>query len=249
MNALKPLITSARPLYRELQVIYRNLPATECRCDHPGVCCAFLPEMTGIEALRWLSIILEMPQQERNKIVRKFVEFYFTNPLRHTGCPFLSSGACSIYPHRTFACRAYGLWSRKIGSARTRQSRQDRRALLEMWQKFGVSLPVEILESEIDYCDKVHPLSEEPLSDEQLMADLQQMYVLDQLLPGLKQKFEEEYHSDFSFLITSLIFGQRKTILGKFAVIKEMVAHGTDERLQIMLKKVGPKIMDQFTVT
>jgi Fe-S-cluster containining protein len=194
--------------------------------------------MTGIEALRWLSIILEMPQHEQNKIVRKFVEFYFTNPIRQAGCPFVANGSCSIYEFRTFACRAYGLWSRKTGSTRTRQSRQDRRALVEMWQQFGVSLPLELVESEIDYCDKVHPLSEEPLSDEQLMADLQQLYVLDQLLPELKQKFEGEYHSDFSFLIISLIFGQRKTILRKFAVIKEMVGHGTDERLQEMLRKV-----------
>jgi hypothetical protein len=96
--------------------------------------------MTDIEALRWLSIILEMPQHEQTKIVRKFAEFYFTNPIRHAGCPFLSNGSCSIY--------------------------------------------------------------------------------------------------EFSFLITSLIFGQIKTILGKFAVIKEIVRQGSDERLQAMLGKV-----------
>jgi Fe-S-cluster containining protein len=194
--------------------------------------------MTGIEALRWLSIILDMPQHEQTKIVRKFVEFYFTNPIRHAGCPFLVNGSCSIYEFRTFACRAYGLWSRKIGSTRTRQSRQDKRALVEMWQQFGVSLPLELVESEIDYCDNVHLLSEESLSDEQLMADLQQLYVLDQFLPELKQKFEGECHSDFSFLMTSMIFGQRKTILGKYAVIKEIVQQGTDERLQEMLGNV-----------
>jgi Fe-S-cluster containining protein len=249
MNALKPLIKRAKPLYRELQVIYRNLPETECRCDQPGVCCAFLPEMTGIEALHWFSIILEKPQHKKTKIIRKFVQFYFTNPIRHTGCPFLAKGSCSIYEFRTFACRAYGLWSRDTGEIRTRQSRQDRRKLIQMWERFGVCLPKEMVESEIDYCDKVSGLAEEPLSDGQLMAYLQQVYGLDQLLPELKQSFEEEYHSDFSFLVASLVFGQRKAILGKYAVIKDIVQKGRDERLNMMLEKVSPAIMDQFTVT
>jgi Fe-S-cluster containining protein len=238
MNGLNSLIKKAKPLYRELQLIYSNLPDTECLCERPGICCEFLPEMTCIEALQWFNIMQRMPARQKNITYQKFVEFYLTNPIRHAGCPFLTNGSCSIYEFRTFACRAYGLWSRNTGSARTRQSRQDRRALVKMWQQLGVSLPLEIVESEIDYCDKVHPLSEESLSDEHLMANLQQLYVLDQFLPELKQKFEGEYHSDFSFLITSLIFGQRKTILGKFAVIKEMVEHGTDERLQKMLGQV-----------
>jgi Fe-S-cluster containining protein len=237
MIQLHALITSARPLYRELLAIYRNLPETECRCDQPGVCCAFLPEMTGIEALHWFSIILEMPRHEQTKILRNFVEFYFTNPIRHAGCPFLTKGSCGIYEFRTFACRAYGLWSRTTGDTRTRQSRQDRQKLVQMWEQFGVSLPRELVEPEIDYCDKVSCLSEEPFSDEQLMAYLQQIYGLDRLLPELRQSFEEEYHSDFSFLVASLVFGQRKAILGKYAVIKEMVGHGTDERLQAMLEK------------
>jgi Fe-S-cluster containining protein len=238
MKALKTLIASARPLYRELQAIYRNLPETECRCDQPGVCCKFLPEMTGIEALQWFSIIREMPQPEQTEILRKFVEFYLTSPIRHAGCPFLAKGSCSIYGFRTFACRAYGLWSRNAGETRTRQSRQDRRKLVHVWQQFGVSLPREMVELEIDYCDKVNCLSEEPLSDGQLMTYLQQVYRLDQLLPEPGQSFEEEYHSDFSFLVASLVFGQRKAILGKYAVIKEIVQQGSDERLREMLEKV-----------
>jgi hypothetical protein len=70
------------------------------------------------------------------------------------------------------------------------------------------------------------------------MDILQQIYGLDQALPDLQTKFEAEYHSDFSFLIASLTLGYRKAVLGKFAVIKEIVMQGTDERLQQMLAKV-----------
>ena len=238
MNMLDPLIKKAKPLYRELQVIYRNLPATECYCEQPGICCAFLPEMTCIEALQWFNLIQRMPARQKNATFRRFVEFYLTNPIRSSSCPFLADGSCSIYDFRTFACRAYGMWSRRFGDTRTRENREDRKTLVNRWKQFGVSPPAEMVESEIEYCDKVRCLSEKSLSDAQLMDILQNVYTLDQLLPELRQKFEEDYHSDFSFWVACLVFGQRKAVLGKFAVIKEIVQQGTDERLQAMIKKV-----------
>ncbi len=42
-----------------------------------------------------------------------------------------------------------------MGKNRTQDSRNGKKALLQMWKKFGVELPVNIVESEIDYCDKV----------------------------------------------------------------------------------------------
>jgi Fe-S-cluster containining protein len=238
MNALNPLIKRANPLYRELHVIYRNLPGTECHCERAGICCVFLPEMTCIEALQWFNIIQRMPARQKASTFQRFVEFYLTNPIRSSSCSFLADGACSIYEFRTFACRAYGMWSRKFGDTRTRESREDRKTLVQRWKQFGVSLPAVMVESEIEYCDKVRCLSEKPLSDAQLMDILQRVYGLDQLLPELRQKFEQDYHSDFSFWVACLVFGQRKAVLGKFAVIKEIVQQGTDERLQAMLEKV-----------
>ncbi len=238
MDALNPIIKKAKPLYRELQAIYRNLPDTECRCERPGICCAFLPEMTCIEALQWLDIIQQMPARQRISTFQRFVEFYLTNPIRSSSCPFLADGSCSIYDFRTYACRAYGMWSCRFGDTRTRENCQDREALVQRWQQFGVSLPAEMVESEIEYCDNVRCLSEKPLSDAQLMDFLQNVYRLDQALPEARQKFEEDYHSDFSFWVACLVFGQRKAILGKFAVIKEIVQQGTDKRLQAMLEKV-----------
>ena len=232
------------PLLSELQNLYQQLPMTRCQCEQSGVCCAFLPEMTWIEALQWSGVIQQMSANDRTGVLQKFLEFYLTNPIRPAGCPFLTNGACCIYELRPFACRAYGLWGSKFGKARTQQSRQDRKALLQMWQKFGLELPPETVEFEIDYCDKVRCTSENSMSDSQLMDILQQIYSLDQALPDLQAKFEAEYHSDFSFLLASLTLGYRKAVLGKFAVIKEIVQKGTQKRLQQMLGRVSPDVLE-----
>jgi hypothetical protein len=62
-------------------------------------------------------------------------------------------------------------------------------------------------------------------------------------LAELQTKFEAEYHSDFSFLIASLALGYRKAVLGKFAVIKEMVQRGTEERLEQMLGRATAEVL------
>ena len=225
-------------MFRELQLFYRDLPDTECRCERPGICCVFLPEMTGIEALQWFNLIGNLPARQKNAIFQKFVKFYLSNPIRSSSCPFLEDGSCSIYQVRTFACRAYGIWSRKFGVARTRQNREERKILRLRWRSFGVILPLEMVESEIDYCDSVRCLSANSPTDEQIMNILEKVYQLDQRIPDLGQKFEEMYHSDFSFWVACLVFGQRKAVLGKYAVIKEMVQEGTEKRLQEMIEKV-----------
>lgn len=128
IKELQSTAISAGPLFTKLQDLYRSLPATHCQCENPGVCCIFLPEMTGLEALQWIWIIQEMPNSERIVMLRKFIEFYLTTPVRHFGCPFRTmGGACSIYQFRPFACRAYGLWSKEMGRLRTRESRKRKK--------------------------------------------------------------------------------------------------------------------------
>ena len=243
ISDLDTAINKARPLLKSLQRLYQRLPQTGCQCEQPGVCCAFLPEMTWLEALQWTGLIQEMPAEARTKILQKFLEFYLTNPIRPAGCPFLENGACGIYELRPFACRAYGLWSPEFGKVRTQKSRQDRKVLRQMWQKFGLKLPPQTVEFEIDYCDRVRCADEKSMSDSQLMDILQQIYGLDQALAELQSKFETEYHSDFSFLIASLALGYRKAVLGKFAVIKEMVQQGTEERLDQMRGRVTSEVL------
>ena len=239
---LTSAIKMVNPLLDELQNLYGCLPKTECRCRKPGVCCAYIPQMTLLEALQWIRIIQEMPDTAKTEILKKFMAYYLTNPVHHVGCPFLQENVCGNYMFRSFACRAYGMWSRRIGDDRTHKNRMARNALLDMWKRFGLNLPPEMVEYEIDYCDQVHCLSQTALSDDQLVALLQKIYRLDRHLPELQQKFEEQYHSDFSFLMTSLVLGPRKAVLGKFAVIKEIVKQGKTNRLKTILAKAAPQI-------
>jgi Fe-S-cluster containining protein len=244
ISEFETAVNKAAPWLKNLQGLYRQLPETRCQCEQSGVCCSFLPEMTWMEALQWSKAIQQMSADARTRILQKFLEFYLTNPIRPAGCPFLENGACCNYELRPFACRAYGLWGPEFGKVRTQKSRQDRKALLQMWLKFGLKLPPGMVEFEIDYCDKVRCATEKRMSDSQLMDVLQQIYGLDQALPDLQTKFEVEYHSDFSFLIASLVLGYRKAVLGKFAVIKEMVKQGTEKRLEQMLDRIKPEMLE-----
>lgn len=231
-------VDAAGPRLRKLQTLYGKLPETECRCDVPGICCVFIPEMTALEALGWLGLIIEMPGKQRADAVRRFVAFYLTNPVRHAGCPLLMDGRCTAYAQRTFACRAYGLWSQRIGRQRTADNRKNKQALLKAWEKFGVPLPVDQVVHEMDYCDRVRSRSMKPFADDQIMTCLESVYKLSCRQDNLQGRFESEYHSDFSFLVAALVLGQKKAVLGKFAVIKEMVRSGSENRLAKMLQKV-----------
>lgn len=231
-------IKQEKSLFIELQILYRQLPATECRCRQPGMCCTYIPQMTLLEALQWVNIIMKMPDTQKRDIIKQFMTFYLTNPVQHTGCPFLQKNACGIYDYRTFACRAYGLWSRQVGDDRTQKSRQERKTLLDMWKRFGLELPPEAVQFEIDYCHQVRCISRSVISDDQLIDILEKVYQLDLNFPELQKKFEGEYHSDFSFLMTSLVLSPRKAVLGKYAVIKEIVTQGSMRRLENLLDHV-----------
>ena len=233
-------VHNAKPVFEKIQRLYQQLPETTCACEKPGTCCAFLPEMTMMEALQWFRVIQRMPVAEREVLIRKFVEFYLTNPIRRLGCPFLSKGQCGIYEFRSFACRAYGLWSKSMGQERTQQSREGKMKLVKMWQRYGIDLAPEAIVDEMDYCDQVGCKSDTKISDTRLMALLQDIYLLDTDLADLQTKFENEYYSDFSFLMASLVLGTKKAILGKFAVIKELSRSETDKRLKNLLSQIKP---------
>ncbi len=228
----------AQPVFEKVQNFYQQLPETTCGCDKPGTCCAFLPEMTLMESLQWFWIIWQMPETERAVLIRKFVEFYLTNPVRQMGCPFLTAGNCDIYNYRTFACRAYGLWSKEMGQERTQQNREDKKKLVKLWRRQGIELAPEAIAAEMDYCNQVGCKSDNNISDDQLMAVLENIYLLDHELADLQVRFETEYYSDFSFLMTSLALSTKKAVLGKLAVINELSRSGTDNRLQNLLSQV-----------
>lgn len=230
----------AQPVFEKIQSLYQQLPETTCACEEPGTCCAFLPEITLMEALQWFRVMQQMPDAERVALIRKFVEFYLTNPIRHIGCPFLSEGHCGIYEFRAFACRAYGLWSKTMGRERTQQSREGKMKLVKMWQRQGIQIAPEAIATEMDYCDQVGCKSDMIISYNRLMTILQEIYLLNNELAALQTKFEDEYHSDFSFLVASLALSTKKAVLGKFSVINELSRSGTDKRLENLLSQIKP---------
>ncbi len=128
-----------------------------------------------------------------------------------------------------------------MGQERTRQSREGKMKLVKMWQRYGIELAPEAIAAEMDYCDQVGCKSDIKISDNRLMAVLQEIYLLDKKLADLQTKFENEYYSDFSFLVTPLVLSTKKAVLGKFAVIKELSRSGTDKRLKNLLSQIKPE--------
>ena len=191
--------------------------------------------MTVVEALQWIGRITAMDRPERRRVLGRFAAFYLTDPMRHSACPFLAGGTCTIYRHRTFACRAYGLWSRAVGQARTRESRHHNKKRMAQWQRYGVELPIGRVVHEIDYCDHVENRSGTGIDDGQLFDLFARICMLDGEFDDLQVRFASAYGSDISFLITALLMGHKKAVLGKFAVIKEMAVKGTTRRLDRMI--------------
>lgn len=69
----------AEPLFERLQNLYQQLPETLCTCEHPGVCCMYLLEMTVLEALQWIRLMQAMSESKRafKKRRRRFLRTRF----------------------------------------------------------------------------------------------------------------------------------------------------------------------------
>jgi Fe-S-cluster containining protein len=243
---VKMALDTAGPSFAELEACYRLLPETTCGCMTPGMCCTFLPEITFTEVLQWMNVINRLPVQQRTDQIRKFIDYYFTSPVRHNGCPFLEAGRCGVYAQRPFACRAYGLWSMETGHARTQGNRQSRNELIRQWRRYGVELPAEMVQFEMGYCSEVRCHAPAAATDEGLMAVLAKIYALDRRFDPLSVDFENRCNSDFSFLLACLLLGDRKAILGKFAVVKDIVREQPRGRLESILNPLKPELADSL---
>jgi Fe-S-cluster containining protein len=238
---LRRALETAAPAWGRIQARYGQLAETECACGQPGVCCRFLPEMTFAEALQWVEVLRRLPPPRRADTIRRFIEFYATCPLHTGGCPFLDAGRCSVYSQRPFACRAYGLWSMEAGRRRTADNRASRELLARQWKRFGVDLPAENIQAEMDYCAHVSHRPPGVAADAGLMDVLAGIYELDRGFAPLSGQFETHYHSDFSFLLAGMLLGDRKAVLGKFAVIKDLARRQPMGRLEALLDQARPE--------
>ena len=198
-----------------------------------------------MEALQWIDVLAGLPEDHRVALTRRFVAFYLVTPLQQPGCPFLEAGGCSVYHHRPFACRAYGLWSAAAGKAKTRQHRDGKKALIRNWRDLGIQVPAGAVAFEMDYCTRVHSDADHPPSDKAIMNVLSEVYALDEPLGHWRDLFEKHYHSDFSYFLMAALFGARKSVLAKIAVIKEIAEMGTERRLQKFVSQVGERTLSK----
>jgi hypothetical protein len=114
---------------------------------------------------------------------------------------------------------------------------EGKKALVAMWQRYGIELPEETATHEMEYCGKVTVPGSAPPSDSRLMDLLSRVHGLDDAHPEMKGCFEDGYGSDFSALMASLVWGGLKANLNKYAVIKDLIQKKSDARLKKLLAK------------
>jgi len=130
--------------FSRLREIYAALPPT--RCSRQGNCCSLLPQISPMEILLWLDRFQGLPPEDRAREASALMEHFLTNAARRRPCPWARPGACSIYEHRFFPCRAYGLWPGDFYAARRRAAGLAQEDAVRAWKGLGVDLPAQVLE-------------------------------------------------------------------------------------------------------
>jgi Fe-S-cluster containining protein len=152
-EVLYKLLNSSTSEFAELEEHYALLPNTLCR--RRSHCCAMLPETTLVEGLWVLKRLQQERPENRSRIIKKIVAYFFINPTQITACPFLEENSCVIYEDRFFGCRAYGLWSPQHYEQIAQQSRRAKNFLAEMWLNMGIRLPQAVIDFQLPYCRDV----------------------------------------------------------------------------------------------
>lgn len=232
-QVLADLLQQSNTGLRELQRTYNLLPATQCcRNTH---CCAMLPEMTLLEALDAVQLLVNQSSRVRQQLINNIVSYFFINPVEITACPFLSDRDCLIYHNRFFGCRAYGLWSPDYYDSLASRNRQAKEAVQQQWRELGVSLPQQLVDFQVPYCRHVDIDGDGTIDDQGLDQVADTIESLSAQFIDWNRVFNQNYFADLSFLITSLIFGVTGAVQIKFTVVRDMVITGDRTRLDKIL--------------
>ena len=108
-EVIRELLAGSTEQRLALQEAFAQLPATRCR--RRTHCCSLLPEMSLVEALTAVQLLVNMVPKQRYQLSRRMIHYFFLNPVKICICPFLEGQACLIYQDRFLCCRTYGLWS------------------------------------------------------------------------------------------------------------------------------------------
>jgi hypothetical protein len=236
LNTIGELLRDSENRQRELAKAYACLPAT--RCQRKIHCCSMLPEMTLIEALAAIQQMIEMTSALRLRYLAKLAHYFFLNAVEITSCPFLAGRDCVIYPDRFFGCRAYGLWSPTHYGMLAARSRSAKKLLHNQWKKLGISLPAAVVGYQVPYCPDVETIDDITADDHLLISVSKSIESLSRRCSEAHDAFEQAFFSDFSFLITTLLFGLRETLQMKFAVVREVVHTGQSDTLRDILETI-----------
>jgi Fe-S-cluster containining protein len=243
-EVIRELLTGSAGQRLALQETYAHLPSTRCR--RRTHCCSLLPEMSLVEALTAVQLLVDMVPRQRHWLSRRLVHYFLLNPVAILMCPFLQGQECVIYQNRFFGCRAYGLWSKGYYQQQAEHSRKAKRFSQEQWQKLGVSLPQEVVHFHVDYCPYVAVEGDVQVGDENLIRASDTIEAISEQLGPWHDSFRQGYFSDLSFLLISNVLGLQEAIQLKFEIVGNFLVTGKQERLAKIIEDIVDKLGDFF---
>ncbi len=235
-RGIKALLKVSAPQRRKLKDAYARLPETRCR--RRAHCCSMLPEMTLLEALSSIQRLTDMASPVRKRFVKIIANYFFLNPVEITHCPFLDGRECLIYQDRFFNCRAYGLWSPAYYEILSKRNRQAKINLRKQWETLGVSLPRKVIDFQVPYCLCVESDGRHKEYDDVLRHTAERIDALSRGFSHLHESFCNEYFSDLSFLLTSLVFGVTEAVHMKFYVVRDIITKKDRKRLDRIVSEL-----------
>jgi Fe-S-cluster containining protein len=240
---IKELLQTSNHQLKELKEAYALLPDTRCR--RKTRCCSLLPEMTLVEALLVIQRIVKMAAAVRTPLIKKVIGYFFLNAVEITSCPFLEGQDCLIYPDRFFGCRSYGLWSPAHYDTLAARDRKAKQHLQDQWKRLGVCLPQNVVDFQVPYCLCVETVGLEVIDDKTLGKTSDRIQEISAHFSPRHQWFAQRYFSDFSFLLSALIFGYTQAVQMKFAIVREMVHTKNRTKLDRTIQEL-PDLCEAF---
>jgi Fe-S-cluster containining protein len=235
------LVGSARQRLA-LKETYAQLPSTRCR--RRTHCCSLLPEVSLVEALTVVQLLIDMVPGQRHQLSSRMIHYFFLNPVEILMCPFLEDQECLIYQDRFLGCRAYGLWSKGYYQQQAEHSRQAKRLSQEQWQRLGVSLPQAVVDFHLDYCPHVELEGDVSVHDELLVQTSDVIDSISAQLVPWHDQFRQEYFSDLSFLLASTSLGLQQAIQLKFEIVRDILSTGNHEKVEDIVDKLDDLFED-----
>ena len=227
----------SQPFRPELEAQWNLLPATSC--GRRAECCALLPQMSLVETGRALAALEDLGPEVLRETTIRLAEYFFLNPVRIMGCPFLVRKGCLIYSHRPFGCRAYGLWSASAYAKQAEKSRAAKKQVNRAWLSLGIKIPREVTGHRLPYCREVKPMDGKAVDDRLLEEVSREIGKLDLNLAAKSKYFTDRLFNDLSFLTVNQYLDENAALKNKVAVVREFLENGKSPSLAHIIEKIA----------